>query len=293
MTEGEVERAYLEVVTSLLADAETVRRASGVAWTDAQLMCPTPEAPWPYDVMMTELPLSTFNVKRQLRADPATIARARFPVTNVPHHTEAPSSGPPQPQPAPPDNLRPLGEAPWWQSLQRSVDEMVIDFLFTARTRKTHTHRRRQTTDWVITEEEAAPFTGGLIWDLRRAATAATVDWSLAVPLDTSFVQSDSFHIGKHSPPDEDSTPSEGEYRPARMKIPPLGIATVATGDAPSLAGLRVQVRRRYEKWPTCQTFRTKPYCMILSITARAKQMYRGKRFCRNTIKVRLRTGTR
>ena len=48
------------------------------------------------------------------------------------------------------------------------------------------------------------------MWDLREAQQSGAIDWSRARPLDTSYVEPDSFNIGEHRPPTPETAPDEG-----------------------------------------------------------------------------------
>ena len=48
------------------------------------------------------------------------------------------------------------------------------------------------------------------MWDLREAQQSGAIDWSKACPLDTSYVEPDSFNIGEHRPPTPETEPTEG-----------------------------------------------------------------------------------
>lgn len=161
--------------------------------------------------MTLSRPLPTFSLRKTVRAEPDEIMRARFPSTNVPARTTREQATPLPPAPVVPEGTRPLGEAPWWGELTKAVDAAMTDFLFAARQRKGARHRRRYTEELAfrVTEADSAPFTGGLVWDLRRAQSAGGVKWELAHPLDVSAVEADSFNIGKHSPPSAETTPDE------------------------------------------------------------------------------------
>lgn len=170
--------------------------------------CPTPSAPYDADTTMSA-PLATFSLRRTVRAEDENIARARFPSTNVPACTAPEQATPLRPAPSVPSGVRPLGEAPWWRHLAEAVDTAMMDFVFAAKQRKGTRHRRRYTeqTAFRVDAAESAPFTGGLIWDLSAAQRSGGVEWALARPVDIGLVQADSFHIGAHAPPSEETTP--------------------------------------------------------------------------------------
>ena len=184
--------------------------AHDVLFKNVAHRCPTPSAPFDADTSMSA-PLSTFSLRRTVRADDAEIARARFPETNVPAKTTRDQATPLPPAPTVPEGTRPLGAAPWWGRLTEAVDAAMVDFIYAAKQRKGAKHRRRYTEAAAFRVEaaESAPYTAGLIWDLSKAQAAGGVKWELARPVDCSAVQADSFHIGAHRPPSAETTPDK------------------------------------------------------------------------------------
>lgn len=167
-------------------DGEQRRAGEGAAWSEVQRRAPEPTAPFPEDSGLSraragDLPM--FSLRRAVPEDPDVVARARLPAANVPAVTDAPL-GPPEAEHGS-ARTGSIEEAPWWASLEDATERVMVDMRYAAGDQPRGKHRRRFDEEWTVEDVEAAPYTGGLIWDLR-AQTRSGIDWSRARAVDTA-----------------------------------------------------------------------------------------------------------